>query len=209
MSWKKINEYRKNFEEAIAEIELAMNTDNSIQPLVRWLMCSEANPYSYLPRSRAGLTNTAEGMLDLINEIHHAVYDDGDIAFALFNGCPVIIFACQHEADFADKVVKAFSHASDRRNFNTVEVVGDSISEFVDRLQNYHEKEMRRHFITTVSVYGVEFAKYLYSEYSGYGKLDIEQCLQEAAILKAIKEVDRGDFATEEEVNNVRRKWLG
>ena len=49
MSWKKIDEYRKNFEEAIAEIELAMNTDNSIQPLVRWLMCSEASPYSYLP----------------------------------------------------------------------------------------------------------------------------------------------------------------
>lgn len=184
MPSKKIDEYRNKFEEAIAEIELAMNTDNSIQPLVRWLMCSEASPYSYLPRSRAGLTHTAEGMLDLINEIHHAVYDDGDIAFALFNGCPVIIFACQHEADFTDKVVKAFSHANDRRKSYTVEVVEDSISEFVDRLQDYFEKEMRRHFITTTSIYGVEFAKYLYSEYSGYDKLDIEQCLREAAILK-------------------------
>lgn len=184
MFWKKIDKYRKNFEEAIAEIELAMNTDNSIQPLVRWLMCSEASPYSYLPRSRAGLTNTAEGMLDLINEIHHAVYDDGDIAFALFNGCPVIIFACQYEADFTDKVVKAFSHASDRRKSYTVEAVEDSISEFVDRLQNYHEKNMRRHFITTASMYGAEFAKELYSEYSWYDKLAIEQCLSEANELK-------------------------
>ena len=184
MPSKKIDEYRKNFEEAIAEIELAMNTDNSIQPLVRWLMCSEASPYGYLPRSRAGLTNTAEGMLDLINEIHHAVYDDGDITFVLFNGCPVIIFACQHEVDFADKVVKAFSHASDRRKSYTVEVVEDSISEFVDRLQNYHEKNMRRHFITTVSMYGAEFAKEHYSGYSWYDKLDIEQRLREAAILK-------------------------
>jgi hypothetical protein len=145
---------------------------------------SEASPYSYLPRSRAGLTNTAEGMLDLINEIHHAVYDDGDITFVLFNGCPVIIFACQHEADFTDKVVKAFSHASDRRKSYTVEAVEDSISEFVDRLRDYFEKEMRRHFITTTSIYGVEFAKDLYSEYSGYDKLDIEQCLQEAKELK-------------------------
>lgn len=184
MSWKKIDEYRKNFEEAIAEIELAMNTDNSIQPLVRWLMCSEASPYSYLPRSRAGLTNIAEGMLDLINEIHHAVYDDGDITLILFNGRPVIIFACQHEAEFADKVVKAFSHESDMRNFNTVEVLGDSIQEFVDRLRDYFEKEMRRHFITTTSIYGVEFAKEHYSGYSWYGKLDIEQCLQEAKELK-------------------------
>ena len=151
MSWKKIDEYRKNFEEAIAEIELAMNTDNSIQPLVRWLMCSEASPYSYLQRSRAGLTNTAEGMLDLINEIHHAVYDDGDITFVLFNGCPVIIFACQHEADFTDKVVKAFSHASDRHKSYTVEVVEDSISEFVDRLRDYFEKEMRRKTVDRVS----------------------------------------------------------
>lgn len=184
MSWKKINEYRKNFEGAIAEIELAMNTANSIQSLVRWLMGSEVSPYSYLPRSRAGLTNTAEGMLDLINEIHHAVYDDGDITFVLFNDRPVIIFAYQHEADFTDKVVKAFSHTSDRCKSYTVEVLGDSIQEFVDRLQDYHEKEMRRHFITTTSMYGVEFAKNLYSEYSGYDKLDIEQCLQEAAILK-------------------------
>jgi hypothetical protein len=161
-----------------------MNTDNSIQPLVRWLMRSEASPYSYLQRSRAGLTNTAEGMLDLINEIHHAVYDDGDITFVLFNGCPVIIFACQHEADFTDKVVKAFSHASDRHKSYTVEVVEDSISEFVDRLRDYFEKEMRRHFITSTSIYGVEFAKDLYSEYSGYDKLDIEQCLQEAKELK-------------------------
>ena len=185
MSWKKIDEYRKNFEEAIAEIELTMNTDNSIQPLVRWLMCSEASPYSYLPRSRAGLTHTAEGMLDLINEIHHAVYDDGDITFALFNGCPVIIFACQYEADFVDKMVKVFSHASDRRKSYTVEVVEDSISEFVDRLQDYHEKNMRRHFITTASVHGAEFAKEHYSGYSWYDKLDIEQCLQEAKELKA------------------------
>lgn len=189
MSWEKIDEYRKNFEEAIAEIELAMNTDNSIHPLVRWLMCSEVSPYGYLPRSRAGLTHTAEWMLDLLNEIHHAVYDDGDITLVLFNGRPVIIFACQHEAEFADKVVKAFSHASDRRNFNTVEVLGDSIQEFVDRLQDYYEKQMRRHFIKTASIYGVEFAKDLYSEYSGYDKLDIEECLQEAKELK----VQRGE----------------
>ena len=38
MSWKKIEEYRKNFEGAIAGIELSLNTDNSIQPLVRWLV---------------------------------------------------------------------------------------------------------------------------------------------------------------------------
>ena len=63
-------------------------------------------------------------------------------------------------------------------------MVEDSISEFVDRLQDYREKEMRRHFITTVSIYGVEFAKDLYSEYSWYDKLDIGQCLQEANELK-------------------------
>lgn len=42
----------------------------------------------------------------------------------------------------------------------------------------------------------------------------VEQLLEEnewqvQEIKKAIQEADRGDFATEEEVNNVRRKWLG
>lgn len=40
---------------------------------------------------------SSSDLVGLLSNIHHALVDDGDICFPVYNGQPYIAFACQHE----------------------------------------------------------------------------------------------------------------
>lgn len=99
----KLEEFQKVYDNAIASIKQHQQPNEYGPPmngLVNWMLETDANPYSYLPEGWAGHTHTAEGFASLLDTIHHAVYDDGDITFFTVNGEPRICFVWKHEENF-------------------------------------------------------------------------------------------------------------
>lgn len=98
---EKIAHYNETHNQAIERIKMHCN-DEKIGTLFTWLMTTELNPYSYLTEGWAERTSTATGMSALMDTIHHAVYDDGNISFVTVNGQPKIIFLNPNDFDCLD-----------------------------------------------------------------------------------------------------------
>ena len=101
---RKLKEFEKAYREALKNIA-AFCDDLELGELTRWMLETDANPYAYLPEGWASALETAEGFSSLLNHIHHAVYDDGDITFVTVNGEPRIVFAHQADSDFREAVL--------------------------------------------------------------------------------------------------------
>lgn len=92
--------FEKSHQEAIRSIKTFLEDDSykDMQILVKWLLITDANPYSFLPNHWASIAyGSAQGFSGLLMFIHHAVYDDGDISFVTVNGEPRIVFINKHD----------------------------------------------------------------------------------------------------------------
>ena len=170
---KKFETFKKNYDEAVQTINTFLEGPESMTELTKWLMTTDANPHSYLDHFWAGMSATAEGMADLLNYIHHAVVDDGDITFVKVNGEPRIVFAHRFDDYFRDVVLSKQEKEMEKRrkeyniNFEyEIEVLDIKPNEFGRIYDEYQRGQVTKWFLSDAKRHGVEFAKQHYEHYN-------------------------------------------
>ena len=170
---KKIKTFKKNYDEAVDTINSFLEGPDSMNELAKWLMTTDANPYSYLDHTWAGISQTAEGMANLLNYIHHAVVDDGDITFVKVNGEPRIVFAHQFDDFFRDVVLSRHEKEMEKKreeygiNFEyKIEVLDIKPNDFGKVYDKYQKEQVKQWFLFDAKRHGVKFAKQNYEHYN-------------------------------------------
>ena len=162
-----IDKFNETFQESLKTIEHFRNSKDSMQPLVERLLQTDKNPCSFLTEPWAGSMYSADSFVGLLNNIHHALYDDGDITFVSVNGEPRIVFYNQYEDNFRDVVLTRQEKDMDKRYGNDSEVVVLDVtpSEFCDLVDCYHTSWVKECFKSDSKRNGVNFAVEHYKTY--------------------------------------------
>ena len=147
----------------------AATTEPEMRALTELLLETEANPWGFLPEAWASCTESSSGMYGLLNNIHHALYDDGDISFPVVNGQPRISFVWQHEDNYANYVLsETEKHCRDQYGSEyDIEFCKDAL-DFVARHKEYHRKDIQKCFIVDAAMLGLTFAVDHYSKYANF-----------------------------------------
>ena len=147
----------------------AASTQPEMRALTELLLETEANPWCYLPEYWAGCTESSSGMYALLNNIHHALYDDGDISFPIVNGRPQIVFVWKNEKNYADYVLsETQKQFRDERGVEyEIEFCKDAL-DFVARHKEFHRTDIQRCFILDAAMHGITFAVNHYCEYANF-----------------------------------------
>lgn len=164
--------FQKNYNEAITNINRFLHIpknqhDYSMVSLVKWMMETDANPYSYLPHNWAGSTNNAEMFSSLLHTIHHALYDDGDITFVTVNGEPRIVFVWKHEENFRNYVLSDTEKDIENRHGEEqyeIAVLDIEPGEFGPLYDRYQKEWLKECFITDAAR-DIEWAATAYRKY--------------------------------------------
>lgn len=140
-----------------------------MRALVDLLLETEANPYGFLPEAWASCTESSSGMYGLLNNIHHSLYDDGDISFPIVNGEPRIAFVWKGEDNYANYVLsETEKYCRDQRGSEyDIEFCADAL-DFIARHKEYHRKDIQRCFILDAAMRGISFAVEHYSKYANF-----------------------------------------
>ncbi len=153
MTANKFQAFQKNYDNAIENIKSFLEPskyDPPMHELVKWMMETDANPYSYLPHHWAGCVASAEMFSSLLRNIHHALYDDGDIAFVTVNGEPRIVFVWKHEDNFHNYVLTDTEKDIVNRHGKvsyTIEVLDIKPSEFGPLYDSWHQNWLKECFL--------------------------------------------------------------
>ena len=171
MTRLKLKSFQNRYNEAIETINQYLKGPESMKELTHWLMTTDASSYCYLNDNWAGMTETAEGMAVLLNCIHHAIVDDGDITFVKVNGEPRIVFAHKFDDNFRETVLGQRGILSEKRYIARglgpfqIEVLDIKPNEFGKVYDEYQSFWIKKCFMDTARCHGVEVAKQRYKEY--------------------------------------------
>ena len=166
---KKLEQFQKAHEEAMDEIASTIQRGDEFAEVVKYLLETDANPYSFLPHGWAGSVGTSTAFVSLTNMLHHALYDDGDISFPVVNGEPRISFYWKHEDDYHNLVLTD-TEKHMRDNFGTTYKVTqlNNVMEFISAHKEYHRSDVLDCFIQDAAIHGVVFAESVYSKYANF-----------------------------------------
>ena len=171
----KLEQFDKVHAEAMERIQQYLSIpedsyDHGMVGLVKWLLETDQNPYHYLQQEVAEWTGSATGFVSLLDLIHHALYDDGDIEFVKVNGQPKIVFVWRHDDGFYDAILsdsdKALAARKGLKAEDIVEVMDNIIPrEFIEECEKYQLKHIQKCYITDAARRGIQFADAHYSQY--------------------------------------------
>lgn len=160
----RIAEFHKSFNEALATIE-HFKTDANMAAITNWLLNTDASPYSIFADA-GGRVGSAESFAGLLQCIHHALVDDGDICFPVVNGRPRICFVWQHEKNVEQYILTAQEKGFIRDFGTDYEITFlDNIDQFIAAYDAAHIKFIKRCFLIDARAKGVQFATKNYSTY--------------------------------------------
>jgi hypothetical protein len=179
--------YKKVYEEAVENIKRFIDEPSDMNELAAWLMTTDANPYSYLEQGYAGMMSTAEGCAGLLETIHHAVYDDGDITFVTVDDEPRIVFAHKHDDNFRKLVLYVQEQEIEKRLIfgktkqYEIEILYIKPNDFPKIYNAYQVKNLQRCFSCDAGRNGIDFAVGLYRKYACFREDWVEICADEIA----------------------------
>lgn len=184
---KKFDEFKKAFDNSIEEIKKFLEPGPhkpQMNGLVKWMMETEANPYSYLPDQWGGALSTAEGFASLLRYIHHALYDDGEITFVAINGEPRIVFTHRFEKHFRKDALgeQRASYEEDYGDVYDVEVLDIEPDEFPALYEKWHTSWVKECFMSDAQ-WDVERTAEHYRKFSCWDESWIEELRQECGDL--------------------------
>lgn len=191
----KLKQFQQVYDEAVVTINRFLEPGNhepQINGLVQWMLETDANPYAYLPYAWASSLYTAESFADLLDYIHHAVYDDGGITFVTVNDEPRIVFAHQHEENFRDHVlndhekrIEKYLIFGEHPSYD-IRVLDIEPNEFGMLYDAFQSEEIKKCFINDAAHNGVEWAVNIYRKYHCWDENWITECREE---IKAAKNI--------------------
>ena len=163
MTNKKFAAFQKSHDDAIKSINRFLEScpyEPQMNGLVKWMMETDANPYSYLPEGWAGSTGSAETFVTLLSVISHALYDDGDITFVTVDNEPRIVFVWHGEDNFSDYVLSTSEKSTKKRQGveYEIKVLDIKPNEFSPLYDAYQVKQLKRYFLNDARSHSLEFA---------------------------------------------------
>lgn len=177
---KKFKQLDKLHQNAMRFIKEALTEDckwRDVRGIVRWLLTTDANPYSYMQEPWSRKIFSAEGLETLIHHIRHAIYDDGDCTIVTVNDAPRIVFHNKHEPNFKELVLSEFEKRliidckplRDVLNMEgeqyEIKILDIDINDFGKHYDAWYETDLKRCFMLDAEYHGTEFAIKHYSEY--------------------------------------------
>ena len=168
--YDKFDSLRKTTEDAIAFLEKSAAEESECNVLIRWMLETDAKPYSFLKSEYARCFDSAEGIAWFVGKIFHAVEDNGKICFVKINGKPSIVFEYADDPDLYNKSLSEEHFELQKYLKNSdpikVEVLDIKPNEFPAAQDEYFKKELKKLFIQDAKLHGVEQASDYYSKYS-------------------------------------------
>jgi hypothetical protein len=122
--------------------KLLNSEEKEFSELVRFILESEINPWQYLPSGWEGSLYSAQNTESLLNTIHHALVDDGDMCWINtdIHG-PFLAFIDKWDEEGIEKLVgKRFEHSYWKVEYT---VHGYS-SKFIDTLLKFERERSER-----------------------------------------------------------------
>ena len=166
----RLKEIEKNHQEALESIQLYLNCDSpEMVAITKLLLETDVNPYSFLPHNFAGVFDSSYGFNSLLNTIHHALVDDGDISFPIVNKQPKISFVYKHQDNYVEHILTdSEKEMRDRWGTEyTVEQCKD-VFDFIEKFETFNNKEVYRWFVTDAARFGIDWAAEKYEGYARY-----------------------------------------
>jgi hypothetical protein len=142
-----------------------------MQELVHWLLTTDANPYGFLPVGWQDSYTSAVHFASLLNNIHHAVVDDGEIIFVSVQGEPRILFALRWATDIRTLAMSHAEQVNDTRRAEhglsrySVEILDITANEFGKHYDAYYVAQIKRWFLRDARMHGVEAMAEHYATY--------------------------------------------
>ena len=168
--YDRFDSLRKIAEDAIDFLEESATEESECDVLIRWMLETDANPYSFLKYKDAKCFYSAEGMERLVRKVIHAVEDEGNICFVTINGEPTIVFEHVDDPDLYNKSLSEEHFKLQKYLKNSdpikVEVLDIKPNEFPAVHNEYFKKELKKLFIQFANLHGVEQASDYCSKYS-------------------------------------------
>ena len=184
---KRFEEFKRAYDDAIATINFYLEPGShepQMNSLVKWMLETDANPYSFLPEQWGGALGTAEGFAGLLKFIDHALYDDGDITFVSIDGQPQIVFDHRFEDGFRERVLGE-QRAQMEKKYGieyAVNVLDITPDEFVELYEAWHTDWVKSCFMRDAKRANVEWTAEHYRKY---------QCWDESWVDEAKRSIDR------------------
>ena len=180
----RFEKFQKSYNESISSIERMLDSTDKpeLAALAQWMMTTDANSYAYLPHNWAGHMSSAEGFASLLHCIHHALYDDGDIAFVTVNNEPRIVFVSPHEDNFRDYVLTDQEKEIEKRPIfgatrsYDIQVLDIKADQFGPLYDEYWEQDLQRCFSMDVARFGAEYASEHYIRYKCFSDKWVDIC---------------------------------
>lgn len=175
----KFDQFNDFHQNAMDFIRSALTDDgkwSDVRGIVKWMLATDANPYSYLKEPWSIKTCNAEGFASLIHHIRHALYDDGACTIVTVNKEPRILFHYGSpnlkELALSDTEKNMEEHMKPlREEFGMegeqyeIKVLDINLNDFGQHYDAYYETKIKEWFTWDAERHGVEFATKHYSEY--------------------------------------------
>lgn len=146
----KFDKFKSNYEESIAGIKKYLIRDD-IGPLIKWLLETEINPYSFLENYDASGFNSAESFYCLCHNIFMAYVDDGYICFPIIDDQPCIRFVDRYE--YTPKVVQKYTiiDSDTGPSFGNIDHLQevtflDTYQQFIETIESKVRQELKNYF---------------------------------------------------------------
>jgi len=187
----KFEQFDKSHREAVEFIKEALVEDDDwkdVRGIVKWMLETDANPYSYLQEPWSEKTTRAEDFVDLIHYIRHALYNDGCCTIVAVNKEPRIIFHYGFTNDFKALALSniekkmEISMAPHRKKFGMtgeqyeIEVLDIKLNDFGQHYDAYFENQIKEWFSREVKYGSVETAIKHYSNYQLFKPEWVKEC---------------------------------
>lgn len=166
------------------------SSEPEMMAFTKFLLETPANPYAILPEHWAGCTESSSGMRSLLNHIHHALFDDGEISFPIVNGEPKIVFVYSNDDDYENYALNwTQQHFRDTRGVTYDIEQCQDVFDFIVKCNEYYRMDVLRCFVTDAAMRGITFAVNHYG--SNYANFDpdwefddqiIEKIMQRRAV---------------------------
>ena len=136
----KLSEFERSYQEALDTIKhFTEDGCPEMTGLVKWMMTTDVNPYSYLPEGWADRTTYAEGFASLLHMIHHALIDDGEITFITVNDEPRIVFIDKYDVSRANVLTEQEKMDEKFHSYETdIKVLDINANDFWSLAEQYH-----------------------------------------------------------------------
>ena len=155
--------FQNNYNKAINIIQM-YQADETMANITNWLLNTNINPHSFLDFEYAEQLESAEGFASLLDDIYHALVDDGDICFPVIGGEPRISFSNQHEFKS-----KEFPNNGSSRKQSALNGFLETIDDFIRECDANHVTQLRRWFILDAARFSsTEFAVEHYKSYKQF-----------------------------------------